>query len=95
MLKLSRSVVSNSLRPLWTVDHQTPPSMGSSRQEYWNGLPFPSPGDLHNPGVEPRSPALQADPLTSEPPGIHLRSKFTQNINDHFLSRLQNHEITI
>ena len=43
--------------------------MGFSRQEYWSGLPFPSPGDLPNPGIEPGSPALQADTLTSEPPG--------------------------
>ena len=43
--------------------------MGFSRQEYWSGLPFPSPGDLPDPGVEPRSPALEADALTSEPPG--------------------------
>ena len=53
----------------WTVAHQAPPSMGFSRQEYWSGLPFPSPGDLPDPGIEPRSPALQADALTSEPPG--------------------------
>ena len=53
----------------WTVAHQAPPSMGFSRQEYWSGLPFPSPGDLPNPGIKPRSPALQADALTSEPPG--------------------------
>ena len=45
------------------------PSMGFSRQEYWSGLPFPSPGDLPNPGIEPWSPAFQADALTSEPPG--------------------------
>ena len=45
----------------WTVAHQAPPSMGFSRQEYWSGLPFPSPGDLPDPGIEPRSPALQAD----------------------------------
>ena len=44
-------------------------SMGFSRQEYWSGLPFPSPGDLPDPGIEPRSPAWQADVLTSEPPG--------------------------
>ena len=43
--------------------------MGFSRQEYWSGLPFPSPGDLPNPGIEPRSPTLQADALTSAPPG--------------------------
>ena len=53
----------------WTVAQQAPPSMGFSRQEYWSGLPFPSPGSLPNPGIEPRSPALQADALTSEPPG--------------------------
>ena len=53
----------------WTVAHKAPPSMGFSRQEYWSGLPFPSPGDLPYPGIEPRSPALQADALTSEPPG--------------------------
>jgi len=43
--------------------------MGFSRQEYWSGLPFPSPGDLPNPGIKPRSPALQTDALPSEPPG--------------------------
>ena len=53
----------------WTVAHQDPLSMEFSRQGYWGGLPFPSPGDLPNPGTEPRSPALQADALTSEPPG--------------------------
>ena len=53
----------------WTVGHQAPPSMGFSRQEYWSGLPFPSPGDLPDPGIEPRSPVLQADALTSEPQG--------------------------
>ena len=52
---------------LWTVAHQVPPSMGFSRQEYWSGLPFPSPGDLPDPRIELRSPALQADALTSEP----------------------------
>ena len=54
----------------WTVPCQAPPSMGFSRQEYWSGLPFPSPGDLPDPGIEPRSPALQADPLPSEPLGL-------------------------
>ena len=56
----------------WTVAHQAPPSMGFSRQEYWSGVPLLSPGDLPNPGIEPRSPALQADTLTSEPPGKPL-----------------------
>ena len=52
-----------------TVAYQAPPSMGFSRQEYWSGLPFPSPGDLLYPGIKPGSPAFQADALTSEPPG--------------------------
>ena len=53
----------------WTVAHQAPPSMEFSRQEYWSGLPFPPPGDLPNPGIEPGSPPLWADALLSEPPG--------------------------
>ena len=53
----------------WTVAYQAPPSMEISRQEYWSGLPFPSPGDLPDPRIEPRSPALQPDALPSEPPG--------------------------
>ena len=53
----------------WTIAHQAPQSVKFSRQEYWNGLPFPSPGDLPDPGIEPRSPTLQADALPSEPPG--------------------------
>ena len=53
----------------WTVAYQAPLSMGFSRQQYWNGLPFPSPGDLPNPEIEPGSPALQADTLPSELPG--------------------------
>ena len=50
----------------WTVACQTPLSIGFSRQEYYSGLPFPSPGDLSDPGIEPRSPALQADSLPTE-----------------------------
>ena len=53
----------------WTVARQAPLSMGFSRQEYWSGLPFPSPGDFPNPGIKPWSPVLQADALSSEPPG--------------------------
>ena len=59
----------------WTVAYQASPSMGFSRfsrQECWSGLPFPSPGDLPNPGIEPESPALQADALPSEPPGKQI-----------------------
>ena len=54
----------------WTVAYQAAPSMGFSRQEYWSGLLFPSPGDLPDPGIEPGSPTFQADALTSEP--MHL-----------------------
>ena len=53
----------------WTAADQGPPSMGFSRQEYWSGLPFPSPRDLPDPGIEPESPSLQADTLPSEPLG--------------------------
>ena len=54
---------------LWTRAHQAPQSMGFSRQDYRGGLPFPSPGDLPDPGIEPRFPTLQADALTCEPRG--------------------------
>ena len=52
----------------WTVAYQASLFMGFSRQEYWSGLPFTSPGDLPDPVIEPQSPALEADALTSEPP---------------------------
>ena len=59
---------------LWTTAHQAPVSMGFSRQIHWSGeQPFP--GDLPNPGTEPRPPALQADSLPSEPPGTRRRKK--------------------
>ena len=58
---------------LWTVAYQAPPSMGFSRQEYWSGLPFLSPGDLPNPGIKPGFPALEAAALTSEPDPPDLR----------------------
>ena len=57
--------MSDSCDP-WTVARQAPLTMGFSRQEYWSGLPFPSPGDLPNPGIKPKSPALQADDLPTE-----------------------------
>ena len=53
----------------WTVAHQTPLSMGFSRPEYWSGLPFPPPGDLPDPGIEPGSPSLQVVSLPAEPRG--------------------------
>ena len=53
----------------WTVAYQAPQSVEFSRQEYWSGLPFPSPGDVPDPGIKPGSPALWADASPSEPPG--------------------------
>ena len=69
----------------WTVTHQAPPSVGFSRQEYWNGLPFPSPGDLLDPDVEPRSTVLQADALTSEPVLFHGMCQFVVDMILHML----------
>ena len=63
--------MSDSATP-WTVAHQAPLSMGFSRHEYWSGLPFPSPGDFPNPGIEPGSPAFQAHFLPTEPPGNQI-----------------------
>ena len=70
----------------WTVAHQAPLSMEFSRQEYWSGLPFPSPGDLLDPGIEPGSPALQADALPSEPPGNPVFLIYWSYISFLFLS---------
>ena len=82
----------------WTVAYHAPPSVGFSRQEYWSGLPFPSLGDLPNPGIKPGSPTLQADALPSELPGklygvrkcsnfilLHVAVQFSQH---HLLKRL-------
>ena len=74
----------------WTVAYQAPPSMGFSRQEYWSGLPFPSPGDLPYPGIEPRSPAFQANALTSEPPGKPMENMICFQF---FVNRLQSMNI--
>ena len=74
-IKRSRSVVSDSFAIPLTIAYQASLSMGFSRQEYWNGVPFPSSGDLPDPGIEPRSPALQADALPSEPPGKNIWMK--------------------
>ena len=54
---------------LWAITYRAPPSMEFPRQENWSGSPFPSPGDLPDPGIKPRSPVLQPDALPSEPPG--------------------------
>ena len=61
----------------WTIAYKAPLFMEFFRQEYWSGLPFPSPEDLPHPGIEPRSPALQADTLVSEPPGKPLKNVYT------------------
>ena len=61
---------------------------GFSRQEYWSGLPFPSPGDLPNPEIEPWSPALQADTLPSEPPGLNPSPKVTNILQDQISTPL-------
>ena len=83
--KWSRSVVSDSLRPHGLyVAYQTPPSMGFSRQEYWSGVPFPSLGDLPDPGIEPGSPEFQADALTSEPPGKPYRRLTADQFSKNF-----------
>ena len=70
--------MSDSLWPPWTVAHQAAVSMEISRQEYWNGLSFPFPGDLPDRGIEPGSPALQADTLLSEQPGNQVMLKILQ-----------------
>ena len=62
----------------WTVAHQAPLSVEFCRQEYWSGWPFPSPGDLPNPEIEPRSPTLKVDSLPSEPPGKPILLLVTQ-----------------
>ena len=67
-LLFSCSVLSDSFATPWTVTHQAPLSMGFPDQEYWSGLPFPSPGDLPDPGMEPTSPALTGGFFTTEPP---------------------------
>ena len=75
-----------------TVAYHAPLSVGFSRQEYWSGLPFPSPGDLPNPGIEPGSPTLQGDALPSEPPGKppkggrRRNSKWSQVVHPHSFS---------
>ena len=67
----------------WIVAYQAPPSMEFPRQEYWSGLPFPSPGDLSDPVIEPRSPALQADTLPSEPPKTTHKKKMLTHLMKH------------
>ena len=73
----------------WIVAHQSPPSMEFSRPEYWSGLPFPSPGDLPDPGIKAGSPTLQADALPSELSGkpiLKKRNQLTANVMLYFLT---------
>ena len=72
MCVLSQSAISDSSAAPWTVAHQAPLSVGFPRQECWSRLPFPSPGDLPDPGIEPVSPALAGRFFTTEPPGKPL-----------------------
>ena len=69
--------MSDLLATLWTVAYQAPLSIGFSRQEYWSGVSFPSPGDLPNPGIKPGSPELQTETLLSEPPVKPFVIKYT------------------
>ena len=76
----------------WTIAYQALSSMGFCRQEYYSGLPFPSPGDLPNTGTEPRSPTLQSDTLPSDPPG---KSKYTDELYKKGLHDPDNHDVVI
>ena len=66
----------------WTVACQAPLSMGFPRQEYWSGLPFPSPGNLPNPGIQPESPAVQVDslPLSHLGPNFYVLALYSMNL---------------
>ena len=79
----------------WTVVGQAPPSKGFSRQEHWSGLPFPSPGSLPEPGIEPGSPALQADSLPSESPGNYNLEKLIKKKKNIFRIILTFHILVI
>ena len=80
---VSESEVAQSCPTL--CDHQAPPSMGFFRQEYWSGLPFLSPGDLPDPEIKSRSPALQADALIPEPPGKPIKTHNCES--NHWFSK--------
>ena len=80
MCMCAHSVLLDSFATPWTVAHQAPLSMEFSRREYWSGLPFPPPGDLPDPGIEPASlasPALQGNSLPLEP---NCRKRLRKNI---------------
>ena len=79
----------------WTIVYQAPQSMGFSRPGYWSGLPFPSPGDLPNPEIKARSPALQTDALPSEPPGKLLSNELHIHLLVFVLLALLLHGCTV
>ena len=92
------SVVSDSLATSWTVACQDPVSMGFSRQEYWSGLPFPHPGDLPDPGIEPESsasPALAGRFFTTEPPGLLEFSRKVKKTQKSVFSLFSRNKINI
>ena len=84
--------LSDSFATPWTTACQASLSMGFTKQEYWNGLPFPSPGDLPNPGIKPGSPALLANSLPSEPPVKLCTSQQESPGTDPSLSALRRHQ---
>ena len=90
MCACSVSLVMSDSVTVWIIAHKTPLSMGFSRHEYWSGLPYPLPGDLSNPGIEPRSLTLEADCLPSEPPGKpHSRHRSNQmSINSEWIKKI-------
>ena len=75
----------------WPVAHQAPLSMGFSREEYWSGLPFPSPGDLPKPGIEPMSPALAGGFFTTK----QLEKPLYQHIDEQIMSKYSCHRILL
>jgi len=87
MLLLCQDIFGGSVTKLyptlvtpWTTVHQAPLSMGFPRQEYWSGLPFPSPGHLPDPGIKPESPSLREDSLSTEPLEKPLTYLFVENM---------------
>ena len=80
--------VSRSYATPWTVAHQAPLSMEFSRQESWSGLPFPSPGNLSNLGIEPGSPPLQADALPSKLTGRHGVIQAASTLREFLINKL-------
>ena len=89
------SILSDSATP-WIIAFQAPLSMEFCRQEYWSGLPFPSPGDLPIPGFKPRSLALHADPLLSKTPGkSHVKFKVVASMSLRSSGKLMETHVSI